>query len=152
MWFFEKFKHYLDWNHIKDYHAHFNSVWVNQMFEHEYNPVHVHQGSLYTGLSSVMILKLPLKLKPRFNEPWIVLNQFWKKIQVNGLGNLSFKLTYSRMSMVPKILVKILHIFKLLTKALGPWLYFKEEKREAQASSPKQQASSSRPQATSSKI
>ena len=59
MWFFEKFKHYLDWNNIKGYHAHFNSVWVNQMFEHEYNPVHVHQGSLYTGLSSVMILKLP---------------------------------------------------------------------------------------------
>ena len=59
MWFFEKFKHYLDWNNIKGYHAHFNSVWVNQMFEHEYNPVHVHQGSIYTGLSSVMILKLP---------------------------------------------------------------------------------------------
>ena len=59
MWFFEKFKHYLDWNNIKGYHTHFNSVWVNQMFEHEYNPVHVHQGSLYTGLSSVMILKLP---------------------------------------------------------------------------------------------
>ena len=59
MWFFEKFKHYLDWNNIKGYHTHFNSVWVNQMFEHEYNPVHVHQGSLPTGLSSVMILKLP---------------------------------------------------------------------------------------------
>ena len=59
MWFFEKFKHYLDWNNIKGYHAHFNSVWVNQMYEHEYNPVHGHQGSLYTGLSSVMILKLP---------------------------------------------------------------------------------------------
>ena len=29
------------------------------MFEHEYNPVHVHQGTLFTGLSSVMILKLP---------------------------------------------------------------------------------------------
>jgi hypothetical protein len=29
------------------------------MKEHEYNPVHVHQGNLYTGLSSVMILKLP---------------------------------------------------------------------------------------------
>ena len=38
---------------------HLNSVWVNQMFEHEYNPVHVHQGTLFTGLSSVMILKLP---------------------------------------------------------------------------------------------
>ena len=38
---------------------HFNSVWVNQMFQHEYNPMHVHQGTLFTGLSSVMILKLP---------------------------------------------------------------------------------------------
>ena len=59
VWFFEKFKHYLDWNKIEGYNMRFNSVWVNQMYEHEYNPVHVHQGSLYTGLSSVMILKLP---------------------------------------------------------------------------------------------
>ena len=59
MWFFEKFKHYLEWNKVKEYNMHFNSVWVNQMFEHEYNPVHVHQGSRFTGLSSVMILKLP---------------------------------------------------------------------------------------------
>ena len=29
------------------------------MKEHEYNPVHIHQGTLYSGLSSVMILKLP---------------------------------------------------------------------------------------------
>ena len=58
-WFFQKFKHYLDWNKIKDYKMHLNSCWVNQMKEHEYNPVHIHQGSLYTGLSSVMILKLP---------------------------------------------------------------------------------------------
>ena len=59
MWFESMFRHYLEWNKIRGYHTHFNSVWVNQMFEHEYNPVHVHQGSLYTGLSSVMILKLP---------------------------------------------------------------------------------------------
>ena len=59
MWFVKKFKHYLSWNKVKEYEIHFNSVWVNQMFEHEYNPVHVHQGSLFTGLSSVMILKLP---------------------------------------------------------------------------------------------
>ena len=58
-WFELKFKHYLDWNKITGYDLHFNSIWVNTMFEHEYNPVHVHQGSLYTGLSSVMILKLP---------------------------------------------------------------------------------------------
>ena len=58
-WFEQKFKHYLDWNKITKYNMHLNSIWVNQMFEHEYNPVHVHQGSLFTGLSSVMILKLP---------------------------------------------------------------------------------------------
>ena len=58
-WFEQKFRHYLDWNKVKRYDLHFNSVWVNQMFENEYNPVHVHQGTIFTGLSSVMILKLP---------------------------------------------------------------------------------------------
>ena len=58
-WFEKTFKHYLKWNRIKEYNLHLNSIWVNQMFEHEYNPVHVHQGTLFTGLSSVMILKLP---------------------------------------------------------------------------------------------
>ena len=58
-WFREKFDHYLQWNKVKQYEMHLNSIWVNTMFEHEYNPVHVHQGALHTGLSSVMILKLP---------------------------------------------------------------------------------------------
>ena len=58
-WFEQKFRHYLEWNKIKKYDLHLNSIWVNTMFQHEYNPVHVHQGSLFTGLSSVMILKLP---------------------------------------------------------------------------------------------
>jgi len=58
-WFHKKFTHYLEWNKIKEYKTHLNSVWINQMFQHEYNPVHVHRGSLFTGLSSVMILKLP---------------------------------------------------------------------------------------------
>ena len=58
-WFESKFRHYLEWNKTKEYNLHFNSIWVNTMFEHEYNPVHVHQGTLFTGLSSVMILKLP---------------------------------------------------------------------------------------------
>ena len=58
-WFAKVMKHYLDFNKIIEYQMHLNSIWVNQMFEHEYNPVHVHQGTLFTGLSSVMILKLP---------------------------------------------------------------------------------------------
>ena len=58
-WFEECYRHYLDFNKIKQYKIHLNSIWVNEMKEHEYNPVHVHQGNLSTGLSSVMILKLP---------------------------------------------------------------------------------------------
>ena len=58
-WFNQKFNHYLQWNKVKEYKTHLNSIWVNTMFEHEYNPVHIHEGSLYTGLSSVMILGLP---------------------------------------------------------------------------------------------
>ena len=58
-WFHQKFTHYLQWNKVREYEMHLNSIWVNTMFENEYNPVHVHQGSLFTGLSSVMNLKLP---------------------------------------------------------------------------------------------
>ena len=58
-WFEECYRHYLDFNKIKPYKIHLNSIWVNEMKEHEYNPVHVHQGNIFTGLSSVMILKLP---------------------------------------------------------------------------------------------
>ena len=58
-WFMEMFKHYLEFNHIKDYKMHLNSIWVNEMKAHEYNPIHIHQGNLFTGLSSVMVLKLP---------------------------------------------------------------------------------------------
>jgi len=58
-WFESKFRHYLSWNKVREYEMRLNSIWINTMFEHEYNPVHVHQGTLFTGLSSVMILKLP---------------------------------------------------------------------------------------------
>ena len=58
-YFMEMFKHYLAFNKIRDYDLHLNSIWVNEMKQHEYNPAHVHRGMLFTGLSSVMILKLP---------------------------------------------------------------------------------------------
>ena len=58
-WFDKAMTHYLNWNKIDKYKMHLNSIWVNEMKEHEYNPVHIHQGTLHTGLSSVMILKLP---------------------------------------------------------------------------------------------
>ena len=58
-WFESVFKHYLEFNKIPDYKIALQSIWVNEMTAGEYNPIHIHQGSLYTGLSSVMILKLP---------------------------------------------------------------------------------------------
>ena len=58
-WFMSAYKHYLDWNKIIKYQLHLNSIWVNEMKAHEYNPIHIHQGNLVTGLTSVMILKLP---------------------------------------------------------------------------------------------
>ena len=58
-YFIEMFKHYLSWNKIRDYDLHLNSIWINEMKQHEYNPAHIHRGMLFTGLSSVMILKLP---------------------------------------------------------------------------------------------
>ena len=52
------FDHYTDWNKIGPTQKSINSVWVNEMKAHEYNPVHIHQGKLYTGLSSVMVFKI----------------------------------------------------------------------------------------------
>jgi len=58
-WFEETFQHYLKFNKVLDFKTQLNSIWVNEMKEHEYNPIHIHQGNIATGLSSVMILKLP---------------------------------------------------------------------------------------------
>ena len=58
-YFLTIFKHYLNWNKVKDYDLHIKTIWVNEMKQHEYNPAHVHRGMLFTGLSSVMILRLP---------------------------------------------------------------------------------------------
>ena len=58
-WFRTAFHHYLDFNKIIDYKTHLNSIWINEMKANEYNPVHIHQGNIFTGLSSVMVLKIP---------------------------------------------------------------------------------------------
>jgi len=58
-WFLQIYNHYLQFNKIREYKLHLNSIWVNEMKSNEYNPVHIHRGNLYTGLSSVMILKKP---------------------------------------------------------------------------------------------
>jgi hypothetical protein len=68
-WFYGIFKHYLDWNKTGKYKMDINSVWVNEMKAGDYNPVHIHQGRIFTGLSSVMILKLPKDMGPEPARP-----------------------------------------------------------------------------------
>jgi len=68
-WFYYIFDHYLKWNKTQDYKIDISSVWVNEMKAGDYNPVHIHQGKLYTGLSSVMILKLPKDMGPEIARP-----------------------------------------------------------------------------------
>tara|TARA_R100001594_G_scaffold68482_1_gene102789 strand:- start:197 stop:853 length:657 start_codon:yes stop_codon:yes gene_type:complete len=68
-WFYSIFDHYLKWNKIKEYNMDINSIWVNEMKAGDYNPVHIHQGKLFTGLSSVMILKLPKDMGPELTRP-----------------------------------------------------------------------------------
>ena len=68
-WFYGTFDHYLKWNQTRSYKMDINSIWVNEMKAGDYNPVHVHQGRLFTGLSSVMILKLPKDMGPELARP-----------------------------------------------------------------------------------
>ncbi len=103
-WFEQKFKHYLDWNKIEQYNMHLNSIWVNTMFEHEYNPVHIHQGSLFTGLSSVMILKLPESFGVEYSAAGSPQNG---KLQILGSTNGNF----SKVDYQPNIQERDFYIF-----------------------------------------
>ena len=68
-WFYAIFDHYLKWNKTVEYNMKIDSIWVNEMKAGDYNPVHIHQGAMFTGLSSVMILKLPKDMGPEITRP-----------------------------------------------------------------------------------
>ena len=86
-WFESRFKHYLDFNRINPYTLHMNSIWINEMTAGEYNPIHIHQGNFYTGLSSVMILKLPKDMGPEYARPDVKMNG---KLQIIGSASGQF--------------------------------------------------------------
>ena len=103
-WFEECYRHYLDWNKIKDYQIHLNSIWVNEMKEHEYNPVHVHQGNLSTGLSSVMVLKLPQSFGVEYSSSESPQNG---KLQILGSASGQF----SKIDYQPEVVPRDFYIF-----------------------------------------
>ena len=95
-WFESKFRHYLDFNKIHPYRLRMQSIWINEMKAGEYNPIHIHQGTIYTGLSSVMMLKFPKDMGPEYARPDTPLNG---KLQILGAANGQFvKSDYSPLS------------------------------------------------------
>ena len=86
-YFVKIFNHYLAFNKIRDYDMHINSIWVNEMKAHEYNPAHIHRGMLFTGLSSVMILKLPSTYGREYSNAEIQQNG---RLQILGAANGQF--------------------------------------------------------------
>jgi len=89
-WFDSVFNHYLTWNKIGENHRSINSIWVNEMKAHEYNPIHIHQGKLFTGLSSVMIMKLPKETRTEYSAPEKPMNG---RLQIIGAANGQFAKT-----------------------------------------------------------
>jgi len=86
-YFMKVFNHYLNFNTIRDYKTNLNSVWVNEMKQHEYNPIHIHRGTLSTGLSSVMILKLPSTYGKEYSAEQLKHNG---RLQILGAANGQF--------------------------------------------------------------
>ena len=103
-YFMDMFKHYLDWNKIREYDLHLNSIWVNQMKEHEYNPVHIHRGTLFTGLSSVMILSLPSTYGKEYSNEEVPQNG---KLQILGSASGQF----AKIDFQPSLKVRDFFIF-----------------------------------------
>ena len=103
-YFMDMFRHYLNWNKVREYDLHLNSIWVNQMKEHEYNPVHIHRGTLFTGLSSVMILSLPSTYGKEYSNDEVPQNG---KLQILGSASGQFaKIDYQ-----PELQVRDFFIF-----------------------------------------
>ena len=87
IWFESIFKHYLEFNKIDKYELSMQSIWINEMKANEYNPVHIHQGTIYTGLSSVMILRLPKDMGPEYAREDIPMNG---RLQILGSASGQF--------------------------------------------------------------
>ena len=103
-YFMDMFKHYLNWNKIREYDIHLNSIWVNEMKAHEYNPVHIHRGTLFTGLSSVMILNLPSTYGKEYSNDEVPQNG---KLQILGSASGQF----AKIDFQPSLNVRDFFIF-----------------------------------------
>ena len=122
-WFYSIFDHYLKWNRTQEYKMNIDSIWVNEMKVGDYNPVHIHKGHLFTGLSSVMILKLPKDMGPEIARPDQPLNG-----QLQILGNVAGQFVHSDYS--PKMKIGDFYVFPYdVRHVVYPFTNKKEKRR-----------------------
>ena len=122
-WFYSIFDHYLKWNRTLEYNMNINSIWVNEMKAGDYNPVHIHQGKLFTGLSSVMILKLPKDMGPEIARPDQPMNG-----QLQILGNAAGQFVHADYS--PQMKIGDFYVFPYdVRHVVYPFTNKKEKRR-----------------------
>ena len=123
-WFYMIFDHYLKWNKIPPpFTIDINSIWVNEMKAGDYNPIHIHQGKLFTGLSSVMILKLPKDMGPELARPDQPMNG-----QLQILGSASGQ--FVKADYCPKMKIGDFYVFPYdMRHVVYPFTNKKEKRR-----------------------
>ena len=103
-WFKSVYGFYLKANRVTDYELKLISIWINEMKDNEYNPIHVHQGDLFTGLSSVMILTLPSHYGKEYSSENAPLNG---ALQIMGNANGQF----ANVDYTPNVKVRDFYVF-----------------------------------------
>tara|TARA_R100000149_G_C5844567_1_gene115392 strand:- start:283 stop:936 length:654 start_codon:yes stop_codon:yes gene_type:complete len=103
-WFRSAYEFYLKVNHVTDYRLKVTSIWVNEMKDNEYNPIHVHQGDLFTGLSSVMILTLPSHYGKEYSSEHTPMNG---ALQIMGNTNGQF----ASVDYTPEVNIRDFYVF-----------------------------------------
>ena len=122
-WFYSIFNHYLQWTKTQNSTMKINSIWVNEMKAGDYNPAHIHQGRIYTGLSSVMILKLPKDMGPELTRPDQPMNG-----QLQILGSVTGQ--FVRADYSPKMKIGDFYVFPYdVRHVVYPFTNKKEKRR-----------------------
>ena len=123
-WFQNQFQDYLGVVEKKSVTIRLSSIWVNEMYANEYNPIHTHSSRFSNiGLSSVMILKLPSDYGKEYSRPDNPLNG---QLQFVGSAGGQFAFTDFR----PEVAVGDFYVFPYdMRHCVYPFNTTKEHRR-----------------------
>ena len=123
-WFQDQFQNYLSVVEKLSVTIRLSSIWVNEMYANEYNPIHTHSSKFSkVGLSSVMILKLPSNYGTEYSRPDNPLNG---QLQFAGSSGGQFSFTDFR----PEVKVGDFYVFPYdMRHTVYPFNTTKEHRR-----------------------